>query len=132
MFFGFFKSSEFFGKLRKRLKSNFQMFLGVFKIFGKSSEVLGNLRKFSENFGNGSKVIFRCFYDFLKFPENLWRCSKIFGKFPDVIGNVRNDSQELKNFGAGFWEVLKRTPGNCCAQVIIIIITINNYSLKSR
>ena len=37
----------------------------------KSSEVFGIIWKFSENFGNGSKVIFRFFYDFLKFSENL-------------------------------------------------------------
>ena len=29
-----------------------------------ASGLFGNLRKFSENFGNGSKVIFRCFHDF--------------------------------------------------------------------
>ena len=75
---------ETFGKLRKQFKSVFQMFLRFFKIFGKSSEILasevfGNLRKFSENFGNGSNVIFRCFYDFLNFSENLRKCSEIFG-----------------------------------------------------
>ena len=60
------------------------------RIFGrKSSEVFGSFRKISENFGNGSKVIFRCFYGFLKFSENLRKCSEIFGKFPDVIGNVQ-------------------------------------------
>ena len=36
-----------------------------------SSQVFENLRKFSENFGNGSKVIFRCFYEFLKFSNPL-------------------------------------------------------------
>ena len=35
----------------------------------KSSEVLGKLRKFSENFGNGSKVIFRCFMIFYNFRK---------------------------------------------------------------
>ena len=52
----------------------------IFKILGNSSEVFGNLRKFSKNFGNGSKVIFRCFYDFLKFSENLRKSSEVFGK----------------------------------------------------
>ena len=78
------KSSEIFGKLRKRFKSNFEMFLWFFKIFGKlrkSSKVFGNLRKFSGRHRN-----------------------------------VHNGSQELKNFGAGFWEVIKWT--NCCAQVM--------------
>ena len=70
------KSSEIFGKLRKRFKSNFQMFLWFYEKFRK---IFGNLRKFSENFGNGSKVIFRCFYDFLIFSENLQKCSEIFG-----------------------------------------------------
>ena len=42
--------------------------------------MFGNLQKFSENFGNGSKVIFRSFYDFLKFSENLRKCSEIFGE----------------------------------------------------
>ena len=68
--------------------------------------MFGNLRKSSQNFGNGSKVIFRCFYDFLKFSENLWKSSEVFGnirkRFPNVIGNVRNGSQELKGFGARF------------------------------
>ena len=64
---------------------------------GKSSEISANFRKFRErfkpvleelkpfmklleNFGNGSKVIFRCFYNFLKFSENLRKCSENFGK----------------------------------------------------
>ena len=82
--------------------------------------MFGNLRKFSENFGNGSKVIFRCFYHFLKFSENLRKSLEVFGnlrkRFSDVIGNVRNGSQELKGFGALFWKVLKWTPVNCCAK----------------
>ena len=41
--------------------------------------MFGNFRKFSESFGNGSKVIFRCFYDFLEFSENHRKCSEIFG-----------------------------------------------------
>ena len=65
-------------------------------MFGKSSEVFGNLQKFSENFGNGSKVIFRCFDVFFKFSGNRRKCSEIFGKFPYLIGNVRNGSQELR------------------------------------
>ena len=69
-------------------------------------EVFVNLQKFLENFGNGSKVIFRCFYDFSKFSENLRKSSEVFGnlrkRFMDVIGNVRNGSQELKGFGAHF------------------------------
>ena len=40
--------------------------------------MFGNPRKFSENFGNGLKVIFKCFYNFLIFSENLRKCSEIF------------------------------------------------------
>ena len=58
--------------------------------------------KVLENFGNSSKVFSRCFYDFLKFSENLQKSSEVLGnlwkRFPDVIGNVRNGSQELKGF----------------------------------
>ena len=102
-----------FGNLRKRFRINLQMFYELLKFsenLRKSSEVFGNHRKFSKSFGNGSKVIFRCFYDFLKFSENLRK------RFSDVIGNVRNGSQELKDFGVRYWEVLKWTPVNCCAQ----------------
>ena len=61
--------------------------------------MFGKLRK-------GSEVIFRSFYDFLKFSENLQKSSEVLGnlwkRFPDVIGNVRNGSQELKGFGGRF------------------------------
>ena len=72
-----------FRKLRKRFKPVF--------------EELKRFMKLLENFGNSSKVFSRCFYDFLKFSENL--CN---WKFPDVIENVRNGSHELKSFGADF------------------------------
>ena len=52
----------------------------------KSSEVFGNPRKISENFGNGPKVIFRCFYDFLK----------IFGKSSEIVGSVRKSSENFR------------------------------------
>ena len=121
------KSSEIFGSIRKCLenfgngsKVIFRCFYDFFKIFGKSSEIFGSIRKCLENFGNGSKVIFRCFYDLLKFSENLRKSSEVFEnlrkRFPDVIENVRNGSQELKGFGARFWEVLKWTTVDCCAQ----------------
>ena len=54
------KSSEIFAtfrKLRKRFKPVF--------------EELRRFMKLLENFGNSSKVFSRCFYDFLKFSENL-------------------------------------------------------------
>ena len=84
------KCSEILGNFRKTLEtvqSNFQMFLWLFKIFGKSSEIFGCVRK-------SSGTIFGC----------------------DVIGNVRNGSQELKDFGDRFWEVLQWTSVNCCVQ----------------
>ena len=72
----------------------------------KSSEVFRNLWKLSENFGNDSKVVFRCFDEFLKFSENFWKSSEVFGnlrkRFPDAIRNVRNGSLELKGFGDRF------------------------------
>ena len=37
--------------------------------------------KLLEHFGNSSKVFSRCFYDFLKFSENLRKCSEIFITF---------------------------------------------------
>ena len=61
------QSSETFGNLQKKFKSVFYRFYDFLKFsenLRKSSEAFGNLRKFSENFGNGSTVIFRCFYDF--------------------------------------------------------------------
>ena len=66
--------SRGFGKLRKQFRSVFQViydFLKSSENLRKSLEVFGNLWKFSENFGNGSKILFRCFYDFLKFSEGL-------------------------------------------------------------
>ena len=47
--------------------------------------------KHLENFGNSSKVFSRCFYDFLKFSENLRKSSEVFR-------NIRNFSE---NFGNG-------------------------------
>ena len=45
------QSSETFGKLRKRFKGSFQMFLSFSKIFRKSSEIFGSIQKSSEIFG---------------------------------------------------------------------------------
>ena len=116
----FMKLLENFGNSSKVFSRCFYDFLKFSENLRKSSEVFGNPRKFSENFGNGSKVIFRCFYNFLKLSENVRECSDVFGnlrkRFSDVIGNVRNGSQELKDFGDRFWEVLKWTPVNCCEQ----------------
>ena len=88
-----------FGNFRKTSETVQKCFSRFFLDFLKFS---GNLRKCSEIFGNGSKVIFRCFQYILKFSENLRKCSEIFGKFPGEIGTVGNGSQELKSFGADF------------------------------
>ena len=51
-----------------------------------ASGLFGNLRKFLENFGHNSKVIFRCFYDILKFTENLRKSSeRNFGKTLETV-----------------------------------------------
>ena len=71
---------ETFGKLLKQFKSVFQMFLWFFKNSRKSSDIFGSVRKYSENFRNGLKVIFRCFHDFLKSLE-------IFGSVPKSLEN---------------------------------------------
>ena len=56
-----------FGKLRKCFKPVSEEHKRFMKLLG--------------NFGNSSKVFFRCFYDFFKFSENLRKCSKIIGNF---------------------------------------------------
>ena len=104
-------------------RTGFHDFLKFSENFRKSSEVFGNLREFSENFGNGSKVIFRffkisgksseifrivqktlendskvifrCFYDFLKFLENLRKSSEVFGKLRNCLENFRNGSKVI-------------------------------------
>ena len=43
---------------------------------------------------------------------------KIFEKSLETFRNVCNGSQELKGFGARFWEVFKWTAVNCCVQVM--------------
>ena len=55
------KSSEIFGKLRKRFKSNFQMFLMVFLKFSdnlrKCLEIFGKFPDVIENVRNGSQEL---------------------------------------------------------------------------
>ena len=85
------KSLAFFRnswKSSETVQKCFPLYLWVFKIFGKSSEAFRNLWKFSENFRNDSNVIFRCFY-FLKFLENLQKCSEIFGNFWKTLETVQ-------------------------------------------
>ena len=95
------KTSEIsanFRKLRKRFKPVFEelkRFIKLLENFGKSSKVFSrcfydflkfseNLRKFSEIFRNGSKLIFRCFYDFLNFRK--------------IFGNLRKSSKIFGKF----------------------------------
>ena len=49
---------------RVERRTSFYDFLKFSENFRKSSDVFGNIRKTSENFGSGSKVIFRWFYKF--------------------------------------------------------------------
>ena len=61
----------------------------ISKIFGKSSEIFGSVWKSLENFGNGSKVIFRCFYEFLRFLENLRKALKAFRNLRKTLEMVQ-------------------------------------------
>ena len=80
--------------------------------FGKSSETSANFRKlrkcfkliFEElkrfmkllkNFVNSSKVLSRCFYDFLKSSENLQKSSEVFGNLQKFSENFRNGSKAI-------------------------------------
>ena len=49
------------------------------------SSAVKSVRKSSENFGNGSKVIFRSFYDFLKFLEIFGKSSEMFRKTTEKV-----------------------------------------------
>ena len=82
------KSSEVFGNLQtfsenfgKRFKSNFQMILWFFQIFGKSLQIVGSVRKTSLIFGKLRKRFKSSLQMF------LW-CFKIFGKSSEVFGNL--------------------------------------------
>ena len=50
--------------------------------------------KFSEIFGNGSKVFFRCFYDFLKFSENPRKSSEVFRNLRKFSENLASETVE--------------------------------------
>ena len=83
------KSLEVFGSIREFRKTSETVqkcFPDVLLIFENFPNIFGNLRKCSKKIGNGSKVIFRCFYDFLKFSENLRESSEVFAK---SSGNFR-------------------------------------------
>ena len=67
--------SENVGHFWKTSETVQKFFPDVFMIF----KIFRNLRNFLENFGNGSKVIFRCYYDILNFSKNLRKCSQIVG-----------------------------------------------------
>ena len=77
-----------------------------------------NLREVSENSGNGSKLFFRSFYDFLKFLPNLRKSSEVFVNHQNICGRDGNCSETfaiVRKFRNWFREVLKRTP----AQVAV-------------
>ena len=61
------------------------MFLWFHKIFGKSSEIFGSVRKSSESFGKLRKRFKSNFQTFVQF-------FKIFGKSSEVFGNLRKIS----------------------------------------
>ena len=99
--------------------------------FGKGSEISANFRKLKksfepvfdklkcfmkrlENFGNGSKNIFRYFYDFLKFSENLQKSSEMLGNLRKLSENFGNGSKVIfrcfynfKNFSKIFGSLQK-------------------------
>ena len=59
------KSLAIFRKILEIFGNSPRVFSNVFLFFLNFWKIFGNLRKCSEIFGNGSKVIFRCFYGFL-------------------------------------------------------------------
>ena len=61
--------------------------------------MLRNLRKILENFRNSGKVIFRCFYYFLNFLENLQKSLESFGKLQKRFKNVFFNVPIFKIFG---------------------------------
>ena len=69
----------------------------IFKKFRKSL-----IYKCSEILGNGSKLFFRSFYEFLQVSENfrksVRKSSVIIGKIVGVIEIVRKRSHNLKSF----------------------------------
>ena len=58
--------------------------------------------KLLENFGDSSKVSSRCFYDFLKFSENLRKSSEVFGNLRKFSENFRNGSKVIFRCFYGF------------------------------
>ena len=51
--------------------------------------------KLLENFGNSLKVFSRCFYNFLKFFENLRKSSDVFGNLREFSENFGNGSKVI-------------------------------------
>ena len=89
-------------------RTSFYDFLTFLEDLQKSLEVFRSISKLLENFGNGSKVIFRCFYDFQNFRKifksarksleifgKLWKCSEIFS---DIF-----TSEDMENILHGTW-----------------------------
>ena len=69
------KFPEIFGKT---LENSSKVFSRCFYDFLKLSENLPKSSEIFGKFGNGSKVIFRCFFIF-KISENLRKTSEVFG-----------------------------------------------------
>ena len=57
-------------------------------------KIVGNLRKLLENFETAQKC-FQCFYDFLKFSEDLRKSSEVFGNFRKFSENFGNGSKVI-------------------------------------
>ena len=57
-------------------------------------EELKQFMKLLEEIGNSSKVLSRCFYDFLQFSEKLRKSSVVFGNH---FGNFRKSSETDQN-----------------------------------
>ena len=62
-----------------------------------------------EIFGNSSKVIFRCFYDFLKFAENLWKSWEVFRNLQKFSENFRNGSKVIFRCFYDFLKLSKKS-----------------------
>ena len=104
------KNLQNFSELRVRKSLGISKNLGNAsgQCFWKTLAIFGN--QFSKNFGNGSKVFFRCFYDFLKFLKNLRKSTEVFGnlrKFSETVQKYFSDVFMIyKIFGKIFGNLL--------------------------